>query len=153
MLILFSNVVLIDNDEVGKELGNRTKLMAGNEVMTEVVTEVNDNILSDIATLVNQVMNQVSYQVNEVINKVVSDISIDLLRICLTPMSLDEIFKEIGLSKQSRYVKRYILPLIEYEWLAMTRPESPKVPNQRYRTTLKGAILLKLSQTAKLNGK
>ncbi len=78
--------------------------------------------------LSNQASNQVS-------NQVVKEM-IRLTMYTLTgTFKRSELLEHIGLSKQTKNVKKYIEPLESIGWLAKTVPDKPNSPRQRYTAT------------------
>jgi len=115
----------------------------------------NDRVSDRVIDLINntihaltQNIDSVSVRVNDRVSDRVGDKDknkvIRTLKYCLTDHSRVEILKNIGLAYHQDSYKKYIEPLISYEWLNMTLPDTPNHPNQRYVTTLKGIILLNL---------
>ncbi|MBI3302221.1 MAG: transcriptional regulator, partial [Deltaproteobacteria bacterium] len=64
-----------------------------------------------------------------------------ILELCVDPQSMRAIGETIGISKWDN-LKPHIAPLIEAGWLAMTIPDKPRSPKQRYRTTELGRKVL-----------
>ena len=93
--------------------------------------------------------NQVSNQVNNQVNNQVEDIRLKLtstqnriITLCTSPRSAQEIMNEIGVTNQYNNRQRHIVSLVEMGVLAMTQPDSPKSPTQKYYLTELGKALL-----------
>ena len=67
---------------------------------------------------------------------------------CAEPKSRDEIFKEIGLYKNTKNFKNHIKPLIDAGWLQLTLPDKLTSRDQKYYTTDLGRQLLKVVSSA-----
>ena len=63
---------------------------------------------------------------------------------CIASQTRENIFRYLKLKKHSDTFKRYIKPIIEAGWLEMTDPDNPTNPNQKYRTSHKGKILMQI---------
>ena len=87
----------------------------------------------------NQVSNQVSNQVNTL---QLTTSQKDIISFCAVPRTAQEILDKIGLTNQSINRRRHILSLVEIGVLAMTQPNSPNSPTQRYVLTEEGRKLL-----------
>ena len=59
----------------------------------------------------------------------------EILKICVTPKSILEIAECLGMSNRSKLRNNYINPLVGTK-LAMTYPNSPKSPRQKYYTIM-----------------
>lgn len=66
----------------------------------------------------------------------------EILRFCADYRSLKEIMEYFGMSNRTKFRKNYIDPLMEQKYLERRFPDSPTAPNQKYRTTSKGLMLL-----------
>lgn len=62
-------------------------------------------------------------------------IVIILLFMALEPVKLERLMQEAKETNRSRFVNRFIKPLISLGWLQRTLPDKPKSKNQAYRTT------------------
>ena len=59
-----------------------------------------------------------------------------LLDFCNTPRSRKEMMEFVGRKSQAAFRDSILIPMIESGLVQMTRPDSPKAPNQKYvRTT------------------
>lgn len=61
-----------------------------------------------------------------------------ILKFCEHIKSRGEIFEKIGFSNHTINYRKYISPLVEKDLLALTMPDKPTSPKQRYYTTEKG---------------
>ena len=89
----------------------------------------------------NQVTNQVTNQVEELSMQLTSSMR-RVIGFCILPRSAQEIMDEIGVTNQYKNRQRHIVSLIEKGILAMTQPNSPKSPTQKYYLTELGKALL-----------
>lgn len=89
----------------------------------------------------NQVNNQVSNQVEDIRLKLASTQN-RIITFCTSPRSAQEIMDEIGVTNQYNNRQRHIVSLVEMGVLAMTQPDSPKSPTQKYYLTELGKALL-----------
>lgn len=64
--------------------------------------------------------------------------AISLLEFCVTPRSRTEIQLHLQLKDVKHVRERYIYPLLSAKLIAMTDPEHPLSPNQRFKTTKLG---------------
>jgi ATP-dependent DNA helicase RecG len=62
----------------------------------------------------------------------------DMIRFCTEPRSLKEIMMKFGLKNRAHMLTEYIQPLIVQEMIAMTVPQKPNSPRQKYVATEKG---------------
>ena len=65
-----------------------------------------------------------------------------LLVLCLEPASMDELLVFLKYNNRSSFRDRYILPLIGEGLIERTIPDKPSSKLQRYKTSLKGKLLL-----------
>ena len=89
----------------------------------------------------NQASNQVSNQVEDIRLKLTSTQD-RIITFCTSPRSAQEIMDEIGVTNQYNNRQRHIVSLVEMGVLAMTQPDSPKSPTQKYYLTELGRDLL-----------
>ena len=75
---------------------------------------------------------------------------LNILEFCLEFKSREAILNYLGLVKNTKNYNSYMAPLVELGWLAMLNPISRTSPKQLYRTTLKGALILKFLKAAKI---
>jgi len=61
-----------------------------------------------------------------------------LLSVLEGEMSARQILHALGLSDRKSFRERYLLPALEHALVEMTRSESPRARNQRYRLTARG---------------
>jgi ATP-dependent DNA helicase RecG len=64
------------------------------------------------------------------------------LEFCKTAKTREELLDKIELKNVPVSFNRYIKPLVAMKYIAMTHPDKPSTPNQRYRTTETGEILM-----------
>ncbi|GAA4014572.1 hypothetical protein GCM10022408_29730 [Hymenobacter fastidiosus] len=64
------------------------------------------------------------------------------LFVCLEPKPLAEVMQLLGVSSRSRFKTAYTDALIQRGLLALTLPDIPSSPNQRYQTTQRGQEFL-----------
>lgn len=79
-----------------------------------------------------------------VIARTVNENEILVLEIAKLPNDRQTILSRLGVTKHRKNYDRYMFPLIETDWLAMTIPGKPTSPKQQYITTLKGRLVLEL---------
>ena len=108
----------------GGEIGRRKGLKIGlaqpfvSSVTTQAATQVTTQVTTQAAT-------QAIYQIDKVAV---------VLAFCQIPRSRQEIMQELKL-KSAKHVRESILkPLLEDGKLALTKPDKPNSPNQKYRT-------------------
>lgn len=78
------------------------------------------------------------------IAKTLNENEILVLEIANLPNDRQTILSRLGVTNHRKNYERYMLPLIELDWLAMTIPGKPTSPKQQYLTTLKGRLVLEL---------
>ena len=64
-----------------------------------------------------------------------------LLKFCIDPKPISELMDLLEWKNRTKFRDRFITPLIDSGWLAMTIPEKPKSRLQKYQTTTKGKKL------------
>lgn len=64
-----------------------------------------------------------------------------VLKSCYVAMSITEIMEIIGVTNRTKFRRKYIIPLIGEELLAMSIPDKPNSSLQKYYTTEKGKLL------------
>ena len=57
--------------------------------------------------------------------------------------SAAQLQKAVGLKDRVHFLKNYLEPLLQAEWIERTIPDSPRSPKQKYRLTEKGRKVLK----------
>lgn len=65
-----------------------------------------------------------------------------LLELCREAQTIQALMSLMNWSNRTKFRDKYITPMLEHELLAMTEPDKPKSPNQKYHTTEKGIQLL-----------
>jgi predicted HTH transcriptional regulator len=130
--------------------------LESNQVSDQVSDQENSlviNTLQDINTFLNllsqsdsdQVSDQVSNQVIQLLNKEFKNKLISILSYIKDEAKLkSEILTHIGLSNHTINKRRYIDPLLKYNWIEYTIPENIKDRNQRYKLTKTGLTLLEI---------
>jgi len=68
----------------------------------------------------------------------------DILIYCMSVKTRKEILRKIELVSNVKNYNTYVAPLIQMGWLEMTIPNKPSSPKQKYRTSLKGKIIMEL---------
>ena len=68
-----------------------------------------------------------------------------LIMFCAEARSFGEMLAYMGFSDRTKFRRKYIYPLLEFEILEQTMPDKPNSRNQKYRLTAKG-LALKNSQ-------
>lgn len=125
--------------------------------------------IDDVKALVYYFINEVSDRANDRVNDIVSDRVNDIvsdivndkvgdkvrkvLEGCLVSLLRENVLNVINLKNHPGNYNRYIKPLIETGWLEMTDPDNPTNPNQKYRTTERGKILMQIISRSKDAGK
>ncbi|MEI6767225.1 MAG: RNA-binding domain-containing protein [Bacteroidota bacterium] len=136
------------------------------QVITEGIDKIKDSVkvndgINDLITNAIQLITHDNVEVSTRVNDIVSDHVGDedknkvllTLEFCNNPQSSTEILGHLNLTKHTDNFVRYIKPMLKNSWIGMTLPDKLTSRNQRYYTTLKGAILLKLLQISKKTGK
>jgi ATP-dependent DNA helicase RecG len=67
---------------------------------------------------------------------------IAILSLATDPVKLDTLMAWIGYSNRNTFRNNYLLPLQQAGLLAMTNPEKPKDPEQKYYLTESGKLFL-----------
>ncbi|MBI4397275.1 MAG: putative DNA binding domain-containing protein [Elusimicrobia bacterium] len=68
--------------------------------------------------------------------------NLKLLTFCQSPKRIRQIMTHMGLHHRDTFTANHLRPLLKKGYLAMTDPQSPRSPKQRYVITEKGAALL-----------
>ena len=68
---------------------------------------------------------------------------LEVLEACTNPLPILRLLEIVKRSDRTKFRKKVLNPLIEEGLIAMTDPDSPKSPKQKYRTTLRGHDLFK----------
>jgi len=66
-----------------------------------------------------------------------------LLDFCKEERSVKDMMAFLGLRHRETFLKNYLQPLMQNEFVTMTIPDKPKSPKQRYIITAKGLEELK----------
>lgn len=72
-----------------------------------------------------------------------------ILKTCLEPARMKELISISGFKHRTNFKKNYIDPLVSDGLLALTVPDKPSSPNQRYVTTEKGGNVLEQKKREK----
>jgi ATP-dependent DNA helicase RecG len=67
---------------------------------------------------------------------------ISILTLCSLPIGIDEMMKYLQYTKRQSFREIYLIPLQQVEFIAMTIPDKPRDPNQKYTITEKGKLFL-----------
>lgn len=71
----------------------------------------------------------------------------DVLALSLTPQSRSSLQEHVGVGDRITFRRLFLVPLLEAGLLALTLPDSPRAPTQRYVTTGVGRALLEQRST------
>ncbi|MFA5819261.1 MAG: RNA-binding domain-containing protein [Bacteroidales bacterium] len=152
------DVEISDSDTSGNQVSNqvtdhgaRKSIEVSNEVnilINSFIESFEDNNI-DKSTDVNNkagsdVSNHVTDEISETFKKVLSERTLEIFKVCREPISLGSLFEKLGISKQTKNVNFYIRPLLRRNWIEMTDPINPKSRNQKYFTSMRGEMILKL---------
>jgi len=116
-------VLLVTQSTIASTIAENVKNI--DSQLDEKITSLGSNIASNIADAITE---------NE--QKVMTK--------ALYPQDRETFFKTIGVTNQRKNYLKFILPLVNIGWLSLTIPDKPTSPYQKYITTLKGRLLLKL---------
>jgi ATP-dependent DNA helicase RecG len=142
----------MQENKLSAQAGAQASNQAGNQATD---TQSIENQLSKILLNItesgesNQASNQVSAQVSAQAILVAPD-SITLLTRGIQPQSRESLLKQLNLSNHRKNYIKFILPLINMGWMAMTLPDKPTSPHQQYYTTLKGRLLLHFAMNTEI---
>ena len=128
-------------DIIGETYSNFTG-ETGRDIVRDIDLEA-DNVdylidtidLEPVRDIVGDIAGDIDYRTIEYTQSILTS--------CLEFKSREAVFKSLGLVKNSKNYNTYMAPLIDLKWLAMLKPEAPTSPKQRYRTTLRGALVLR----------
>ena len=81
-----------------------------------------------------KVIEPISTRANSGINEL-TDKQLKILEYCKEARSREEILTFVGLSNQTKNFKNHVIPLIEAQLLAYTRPEKADIRGQQYILT------------------
>lgn len=144
-----------DSDTSGNQVSNQVTDHASIKSI-EVSNEANMLIHSFIESFENNnidkstyatdtagidISNQVGDEIYMVFKKTLSERTLDIIEVCLEPVSMSSLFKKLGVSKQTKNINLYVKPLLKRNWIEMTDTHNPKSRNQRYFASLKGAMI------------
>lgn len=71
-----------------------------------------------------------------------AETEVKVLQTAKQPKDRQTILNHLGVTNHRKNYERFMLSLIELNWLTMTIPDKPTSPNQKYLTTLKGRLIL-----------
>ncbi|WP_456377866.1 RNA-binding domain-containing protein [Lutibacter sp.] len=130
--------------------------LVSDQASDQAANQVKVNIFStldDIIAFTNGATNQVSDQVSDLVSDQVKSIVVKefgdkILQVLefveVNDRSRVEILAHIGLTNHTKNKQKYIDPLLNIGWLALTIPENPKDRNQKYKLTNSGKLLFQL---------
>lgn len=98
-----------------------------------------DNVGADVGRSVTTTP-EISEEVRTLLE---TPIARTILEVAEQPQSREALQSATGISSPSYLLKRYVRPLMAEGLVVYTVPESPRAPNQRYRTTNLGTELVK----------
>lgn len=99
------------------------------------------NSIDDLVGLINQV----SDQVKEILNKEVTPLAESILYfVNKRERSRKTILVNSGITSHTKNRRRHIDPLLDLGWIAYTKPDNLRDPNQKYKITKQGKIILSL---------
>ncbi|MDP1614512.1 MAG: ATP-binding protein [Methylococcales bacterium] len=123
-------------DKVGDIAGDVVNVQAGaiaddakslDNRAVDIVSAVDDAIVSAIA---------------DAIDEILSENVVKVLRIAKQARSREAILNSLKVTNHRKNYERYMLPLVELNWLTMTIPDKPTSPKQQYLNTIKGRLIL-----------
>jgi hypothetical protein len=110
------------SDIVGDDVGDIGSTKAGTKAGTIASTQV--------STIANTVDEAISVRAVAVLKK------------CKTPIDRSALMEHLKISNQRKNYEDHAKPLVDLGWVAMTIPDRPTSPKQKYYTTLRGYALL-----------
>lgn len=102
-----------------------------------------------ISFMLSVIHQALSEAINLSLEKTESDQVSDQVKRLLTllsgqsPLTAKEIMQSLGLKHKPTFRKNYITPALQQNWIAMTQPDSPQSPTQKYRLTEQGILVVK----------
>ena len=126
------------------ESGNQDGDIAGDIAENQDGNQVENQAKKQIGDKAGDIAGNIAGNIAEAINKLVSAKDAGLLVFCKDGRKKENIFNYLKISRQSKNFTSHLKPLIQLGWLALTEPDKPSSPNQKYLTTPKGKLLLKL---------
>ena len=112
-----------------KYFGSNPKFVDDNLFTTTIEITNNNFNIQDNTKIRDQVRDQVKDQVGD---------QVDIESYCETPKTLNEIMSHYGYKNKTKFRNKFINPLIEKGLIALTNPDSPNSPNQKYISTKQG---------------
>jgi ATP-dependent DNA helicase RecG len=120
----------IESDQAGAIAGNRIEK-----------TKIIDNQIFDIFNTLSRDI--ISAIVGAIVEMNIED-KMKAIQSAKHPANREDLLGILGVSNHRKNYDRYLLPLVEKNWLTMTIPDKPTSPKQQYVTTLKGRLILEL---------
>ena len=143
----------VDNQDESISFNTSEEItVATNQATNQATNGVNYNLFNNIEDVVSfcnrigvQQSVQQSVQVKQILEQKLNDKVISIL-IYLEgfPKSRKDILTHVGLINHSKHKKKYIDPLLKYNWITYTIRENPNDKNQKYKLTTSGSRLLGL---------
>ncbi len=142
---------LIASMEDIDEFLNRMLNHAGVECEQLAISAIAGAIAEETSSLDNQAKEIIKSLsgaiVSAIANKIAATIAstkIKILSHALLPQNREGLLTQIGVTNHRKNYDRYMLPLVNKGWLAMTIPHKSTSPKQQYLTTLKGRLILEI---------
>nr|WP_302831416.1 DUF4062 domain-containing protein [uncultured Bacteroides sp.] len=127
------------------DLGLRKPEFVQNEEFKVTLWRKEDSLIQNLEKTANQDGTKLGLSWDQVGTKL--GLSWDqvrvILKICHTSKSIVEIMEVMGVTNRTKFRKKYIIPLIDEELLAMSFPNKPNSSLQKYYITEKGKLLYK----------
>ncbi len=145
--------LLIDLKQVGWDLAGINKLL--DQLIDNAGGGIAGDIAGDIASMAKSTDNHIIDIIDTIDRDVAGDIAegivggiaekmIRVLQAAVLPVERKDLAEAINLVNNVKNFNTYIQPLVAVNWLTMTIPDKPTSPKQRYITTLKGRMVLKI---------
>lgn len=115
----------------------------------ESINNLSLNLDIQIDTFAASIDNTTMSAIVSAIVSVIDEKERGLLTLALQAHNRPTLLATIGVSNHQKNYNNYMLPLVKKGWLSMTIPDKPTSPNQKYITTTKGRLLLKILETKK----
>ena len=141
----------INIDEILKKIDNVFNIESLNEILDAIAYVVKSGLSDRAGVSVRdrgiKLFSDINRdRVRDIVRDRVQDIDkvCTILNYCSTAKTREELLAQIGLKNLPVNFNRYIKPLLNAGYIVMTHPDQPSSPNQRYRTTETGKLLLEL---------
>jgi ATP-dependent DNA helicase RecG len=138
------------------QVGNQVSNQVGDQAEDELPVAIGEAYWQYLARLVREITEQgrsLDDSAADRYRPVVQFLEPDyaaVLRACQTPKSRKDVLEEtLQRSNQLKNAKRFLDPLLAHGFLARTIPESPNSPTQKYATTERGRLALRLLERSK----